>query len=59
MVNVESMVGLPLISPVVASMDKPLGKAGWIAHEVTVPPLYVGVTSVMAVPFVSTNELGL
>ena len=52
-------MGLPLILPVVASMDRPLGNAGWIAHEVTVPPLYVGVTSVMAVPFVSTNELGL
>ena len=58
-VNVESTVGLPLILPVVASMDRPLGKAGWIAQDVTVPPLYVGVTSVMAVPFVSTNELGL
>ena len=53
------LVGLPLISPVVASMDMPLGNEGWMAHEVTVPPLYVGVTAVMAVPFVSTNELGV
>ena len=28
-------------------------------HEVTVPPLEVGVTVVMAVPFVSVSELGL
>ena len=55
----ERTVGLPLISPVVASIDMPLGRAGWIVHEVTVPPLNVGVTAVMAVPLVSTKELGL
>ena len=54
----ERAVGVPLISPVVASIDRPLGKAGWIAHEVTVPPFAVGVTAVIPVPFVSTNALG-
>jgi hypothetical protein len=40
-------------------MDKPAGKAGDIAQEVTSPPFAVGVTEVMAVPFVSVKEFGL
>ena len=52
-------VGVPLISPVEVSNDKPAGKDGETDQEVTVPPLIVGVTVVIAVPFVRVNELGL
>ena len=52
-------VGVPLISPVEVSKDKPAGKDGETDQEVTVPPLVDGVTAVIAVPFVSVNEFGL
>ena len=52
-------VGVPETAPVEASIDKPAGRAGETDHEVMVPPLTVGVTVVMAVPFVNVNELGL
>lgn len=55
----ETTVGVPLISPVVASKVKPVGRAGETDHEVTVPPPTVGVTDVIATSFVKTNELGL
>ena len=54
-VNVLSVineVGVPLIAPVEVLNAKPLGKLGLMAHEVTVPPLTLGVLVVMAVPFV-------
>ncbi len=47
------------MAPVVESSDKPAGSEGETDHEVTVPPLTVGVTVVMAVPLVSVNEFGL
>ena len=40
-------------------MLKPAGKVGRIDQDTTGPPLEVGVTGVIAVPFVSTWELGL
>ena len=52
-------VGVPPIAPVDESNDKPAGSDGETDHEVIVPPFAVGVTVVMAVPFVSVNELGL
>ena len=52
-------VGVPLISPVEVSNDRPAGKDGETDQEVTVPPLVDGVTAVIAVPFVSVNEFGL
>ena len=52
-------VGVPLIAPVVESSAKPAGSEGETDQEVTVPPLNVGVTVVMAVPLVSVNEFGL
>ena len=52
-------VGVPLISPVDVSRDNPAGRDGETDQEVTVPPLEDGVTAVIAVPFVSVNELGL
>ena len=52
-------VGVPDIAPVEASKDKPAGSDGDTDPELIVPPLTVGVAVVMAVPFVSENELGL
>ena len=51
--------GVPLIAPVDESSERPAGRVGETDHEVTVPPLTVGVTVVMAVPLVSVNEFGL
>lgn len=36
-------VGVPLIAPVDVLKDNPEGRLGDIDHEVTVPPLVVGV----------------
>ena len=52
-------VGVPLISPVEVSKDRPAGKDGDTDHDVTGPPLADGVTAVIAVPFVRVNEFGL
>ena len=51
--------GVPEMAPVEESRDSPDGSEGETDQEVTVPPLEVGVTVVIAVPFVSVNELGL
>jgi hypothetical protein len=47
------------MAPVELLRDKPDGSEGETDHDVTGPPLAVGVTVVMAVPFVSVKELGL
>ena len=47
------------MAPVVESSDKPAGSDGETDHEVTAPPLVVGVTVVMAVPLVRVNGFGL
>ena len=52
-------VGVPLIVPFDGFNDRPAGSAGEIDHEEIIPPLAVGVTLVIAVPFVNVNELGL
>ena len=52
-------VGVPEITPVEVSRDKPAGNAGDIAQDTTAPPLAVGVTDVIAVPLASVNEFGL
>ena len=39
--------------------ERPLGRDGEIDHDVTTPPLAVGVTVLMAEPLVSVSELGL
>ena len=41
------------------SKDKPAGSDGETDHDVTAPPLEVGVTAVIAVPFVRVKEFGL
>ena len=58
-VDEVTAVGVPEIAPVVESKAKPAGRVGETDHEVIVPPLTVGVTVVMPVPFVSVNEFGL
>ena len=52
-------VGVPLMAPVDESSDRPAGSEGETDHEVTVPPLVVGVTVDMVVPLVKENEFGL
>ena len=47
------------MAPVALSSDKPDGSEGETDHEVTAPPVDVGVTVVMAVPLVRVRELGL
>ena len=49
--------GVPLIAPVEESRDNPAGKVGETVHEVIVPPLTVGVSVVMVVPFSKVREL--
>ena len=51
--------GVPEMAPVVESSERPAGKEGETDQEVMVPPLVVGVTVVMAVPFAKVNESGL
>ena len=50
---------MPEMAPVDESSDKPAGRDGETDQDVMVPPLTVGVTVVMAVPFVSVSVLGL
>ena len=52
-------VGVPLMAPVEESMERPAGSEGETDQEVTVPPLEVGVTVVIAVPLVNVKLLGL
>ena len=59
MVEGETTVGVPLISPVEVFRERPVGSAGVIDHEATGPPLAVGMAGVMLVPFSAVSELGL
>ena len=43
-----SIVGVPQMLPLVEPKESPFGKAGLMAHEVTGPPLAVGVLVLMA-----------
>ena len=47
------------MAPVDESRARPAGNDGETDQEVTVPPLEVGVTVVMAESLVSVNEAGL
>ena len=51
-------VGVPLIAPVELENDSPAGSDGETDHDVGVPPLVVGTTVVIVVPFVNVSELG-
>ena len=52
-------VGVPLMSPVEVSSDKPAGSDGDTEYETTVPPVDVTEVVVMAVPLVRVNEVVL
>ena len=52
-------MGVPLIAPDELDKERPAGRDGETDQEMTVPPVEVGVTGVIAVPFVSVSELGL
>ena len=58
-VDVVIEVGVPLMAPVEVENERPAGNDGAIDHEVTVPPLEVGVTADIVTSFVSERELGL
>ena len=53
------VVGVPEIAPVDVLKERPLGSVGEIDHEVTAPPLVLGVAVVMAESLVSVNGLPL
>tara|TARA_B100001121_G_scaffold165860_1_gene144976 strand:+ start:289 stop:453 length:165 start_codon:yes stop_codon:yes gene_type:complete len=52
-------VGVPEISPVEVSRERPAGNDGETDHEVTAPPLDEGVAAVMLTPLVRVNGLPL
>ena len=52
-------MGVPEIAPLLVENERPEGNDGEIDQEVTVPPLTLGVTVVMAVPLVKVNGLPL
>ena len=54
----DAAVGVPEIAPVVLDNARPAGSDGETDHDVGVPPLVVGVTVVIVVPFVRVSELG-
>ena len=54
----DAAVGVPEIAPVVLDNARPAGSDGETVHDVGVPPLVVGVTVVIVVPFVRVSELG-
>lgn len=58
-VDPEITVGVPETVPSVVEKTRPAGSVGEIDHEETAPPLEVGVTAVIATPFVRVNELVL
>ena len=58
-VNGDTALGVPLISPVDESIVMPDGRSGWTSHEVTGPPRADGVTAVIALPTVSTKAFVL
>jgi hypothetical protein len=59
MAEFVTAVGVPLMAPVEESIARPAGSEGETAQDVGVPPLTVGVTVVIPVPFVSVCEFGL
>ena len=47
------------MAPVEVSNERTEGRVGETDQEVTAPPLEVGVTVVIVVPYVSVNEFGV
>ena len=50
-------VGVPLIAPVEVSRAKPAGSEGDTEYDMTVPPVEVTVSVVIAVSFVKVSEV--
>ena len=53
-VSAEATVGVPQMVPLVEPIERPLGRAGLISNPLISPPVLMGCTSAMAVPF--TNK---
>ena len=58
-VKSDITVGVPLISPVVESRERPVGRDGDIDQVKIAPPPTVGVVALIGESLVSTNEFGL
>ena len=52
-------VGVPVMSPVDVSSDKPAGRDGETEYVTTVPPVDVTAAVDIAVPLVKVSEFGL
>ena len=52
-------VGVPVMSPVDVSSDKPVGRDGDTEYVTTVPPVDVTAAVDIAVPLVKVSEFGL
>ena len=52
-------VGVPEIAPVDVEKARPAGNVGEIDHEITVPPVEVGVDVVMSASLVKLKEVGV
>ena len=52
-------VGVPEMTPVEVSRDRPAGREGETDQDTTVPPFEVGVAAVIAESFVSVNGVPL
>ena len=52
-------VGVPLIAPVEVSRAKPAGSVGDTEYVTTVPPVDVGVSVVIVVPFSRVRDVVL
>ena len=50
-VSAEAVVGVPQIVPLVEPMERPLGRDGLISNPLISPPVLMGSTSAMVVPF--------
>ena len=50
-------VGVPEIAPVEESRDKPAGSVGETEYVTTAPPVDVGVSVVIVVPFSRVSEV--
>lgn len=57
--SADTIVGVPLIVPFDESMTSPVGSAGNIDQDITVPPLEVGDNGLIAESFVKTSVFGL
>ena len=58
-VELERTEGVPLMAPVCAEKERPVGNVGEIVQATTAPPLTVGVTVAMVLSLVKVRELGV